>query len=322
MVLLEVKNLTTYYETKVGYNEALQGLTFDLEAGEILGLIGESGCGKSTAGFSLMNMIEYPGKIINGEVLLAGKDLIKMERSELRKVLWKDIAMIPQSAMNALNPAYKVGKQILEAVRLHYPEMDKEEAVKKVEHLMGLVGIDAKWYHGYPHKLSGGMKQRIIIAMALSCDPKVIISDEATTGLDVLIEAQILALLKKIALDRGLGLIVISHDLNMVTAICDRIGIMYAGMLVELTTTENVLNNPKHPYTKALFSSQVDSKDFDKKVTSVDGVVPKLINPEDKCRFYDRCKQKFEMCEEKCPSLININENHKVACYLEGGTHE
>ncbi|HAE43319.1 MAG TPA: dipeptide/oligopeptide/nickel ABC transporter ATP-binding protein [Clostridiales bacterium] len=322
MALLEVKNLTTYYETKVGYNEALQGLTFDLEAGEILGLIGESGCGKSTAGFSIMNMIEYPGKIINGEVVLGGKDLIKMERSELRKVLWKDIAMIPQSAMNALNPAYKVGKQILEAIRLHYPDMDKEEAVKKVEHLMSLVGIDTKWYHGYPHKLSGGMKQRIIIAMALSCDPKVIISDEATTGLDVLIEAQILALLKKIALDRGLGLIVISHDLNMVTAICDRIGIMYAGMLVELTTTENVLNNPKHPYTKALFSSQVDSKDFDKKVTSVDGVVPKLVNPEDKCRFYDRCKQKFEMCEGKCPSLISISDNHKVACYLEGGIHE
>jgi peptide/nickel transport system ATP-binding protein len=166
------------------------------------------------------------------------------------------------------------------------------------------------------------MKQRIIIAMALSCDPKVIISDEATTGLDVLIEAQILALLKKIALDRGLGLIVISHDLNMVTAICDRIGIMYAGMLVELTTTENVLNNSKHPYTKALFSSQVDSKDFDKKVTSVDGVVPKLINPEDKCRFYDRCNEKFETCEGKCPSLIDISDNHKVACYLEGGTHE
>ncbi|HBH12938.1 MAG: hypothetical protein XD91_1477 [Clostridiales bacterium 38_11] len=322
MALLEVRNLTTYYETKIGYNEALQGLSFDLEAGGILGLIGESGCGKSTAGFSMMNMIEYPGKIMDGEVILDGKDLIKMDRNELRKVLWKDIAMIPQSAMNALNPAYKVGKQILEAIKLHFPEMSQEEAVAKVEHLLNLVGIDAKWYHGYPHKLSGGMKQRIIIAMALSCDPKVIISDEATTGLDVLIEAQILALLKKIALDRGLGLIIISHDLNMVTAICNRIGIMYAGMLVELTTTENVLRNPKHPYTRALFSSQIDSKDFDKKVTSVDGVVPKLVNPEDKCRFYDRCNRKFEMCERKCPSLISISDNHRVACYLEGDNHE
>jgi len=317
MTVLEVLNLSTYYDTKIGYNEALQGLSFELQSGEMFGLIGESGCGKSTAGFSIMNMIEYPGKIISGDVKLSDKNLLKIDRNELRHILWKEIAMIPQSAMNSLNPSYKVGNQVLEVVKIHFPELTKAEGKDKVEKLLTSVGIDSKWYNAYPHKLSGGMKQRIIIAMALACNPKVIISDESTTGLDVLIEAQIIALIKKLKDENGLGIIIISHDLHMVTSACDRIGIMYAGNLVELANTAEIKNNPKHPYTKALFASQVDINNFDKKVESIDGVVPKLINPENRCRFYSRCTKKIEKCQGIPPRLIKINDKHEVACYLE-----
>lgn len=321
MDILKVKGLSTYYYTKSGYNEALHNISFNLRAGEILGLIGESGCGKSTAGLSIMNMIEYPGKIINGDVILSDKSLLKMSKNELRQVLWSEIAMIPQSAMNSLNPSYNVGDQIHEVIRIHFPELSKEEGKKRVKDLLASVGIDSKWYTAYPHKLSGGMKQRIIIAMALACNPKVIISDESTTGLDVLIEAQIISLLKKLKDENDLGIIIISHDLNMVTSICDRIGIMYAGSLVEIASTTQIKYHAAHPYTKALFSSQVDINAFDKKVESIEGVVPRLINPEDKCRFYSRCTKKIEICKGPCPQLKKINEGHEVACYLEVETN-
>lgn len=322
MNILEVRDLSTYYDTKSGYNEALQGISLNLKSGEILGLIGESGCGKSTAAFSIMNMIEYPGKIMSGDVKLSDINLLKISRSELRNILWKEISMIPQSAMNSLNPSYKIGSQILEVVKIHFPELSKNEGKEKVEKLLVSVGIDPKWYNAYPHKLSGGMKQRVIIAMALACNPKVIISDESTTGLDVLIEAQIISLLKKLKDENGLGIIIISHDLHMVTSVCDRIGIMYAGNLVEIASTYEIQNNPRHPYTKALFSSQIDVGDFNKKVESIEGIVPKLINPEDRCRFYSRCTKKIKTCDGISPELVEISDGHEVACYLEVEAHE
>ena len=282
MSILKVSHLSTYYTTRAGDNQALEDFSIELHQGEMLGLIGESGCGKSTAGYSILNEIQFPGKIVSGCVELDGVDIMKLSPEEHRKVLWKDIAMIPQSAMNALNPVYKIGHQIVEAILLHFPEMSKADAEAKTRALLRQVGMDEKWFNAYPHKLSGGMKQRAIIAMALSCDPKVIISDESTTGLDVLIQAQILQLLKQLQKERQLTIIVISHDLHMVLSICDRIGVMYAGKLVELAESEEIARNQLHPYTRALFASKIDVEDFDRTVESIDGVVPKLINPEDK----------------------------------------
>ncbi len=316
--ILSVRNLSTHYETSIGDNEVLSNFCMDIAPGEMLGLIGESGCGKSTAGLSFIRMIKAPGRICEGEIILDGKDISKIEGDELRSILWKQISMIPQSAMNALNPSYRVGDQILEAVRLHLKHFSKEQAVKHVKNLLVAVGMDEKWYDEYPHKLSGGMKQRVIIAMALSCKPKVIISDESTSGLDVLIEAQILALFKRMKLELGISVIIISHDLRMVTSICDRIGIMYAGHLVELGTSKDISENPTHPYTKALFDSQVDVTDFSKKVTSIEGTVPELINPECKCRFYSRCTRRSELCDKSdAPKLKSISDTHQVACYME-----
>lgn len=317
MSLLEIKNLCSYYKVKNDlYNQAVDNVSFTLREGEIFGLIGESGCGKSTLGYSIINSLSSPGEIVDGNVYYNGQDIISLPEGRLLDFLWSEVAMIPQSAMNALNPSYKVGDQIVEAILRHNRGTSKREAVMKAESLLKMVGIDDKWYHAYPHKLSGGMKQRIIIAMALSCEPKILICDEATTGLDVLIQAQILALLKKLKDEEGMSIIVISHDLLMVTSLCDRIGIMYAGNMVEVGTTEDILVRALHPYTKALFKSQVSPDNFAAKVNPIKGIVPKLINPLDQCRFYSRCDKRVEQCKKTAPELINISGTHSVACYL------
>lgn len=318
MSILKVSHMSTYYSTRAGENQALEDFSIELQRGEMLGLIGESGCGKSTAGYSILNEIQHPGKIVSGSVELDGVDILKLSPEEHRKVLWKDIAMIPQSAMNALNPVYRIGPQIVEAIRLHYPELSKAEAEDKTRALLRQVGMDEKWFHAYPHKLSGGMKQRAIIAMALSCDPKIIISDESTTGLDVLIQAQILQLLKQLQKERQLTIIIISHDLHMVMSICDRIGVMYAGRLVELGTTQAIQNRQYHPYARALFRSKIDIDNFDSTVESIDGVVPKLINPPEYCRFYNRCTCCDEDCLRPSPPMSEVEPGHFVACYKKG----
>ena len=314
--MLEVKDLTTYYKTRQGPNQALEELSFKLEHGEMLGLIGESGCGKSTAAVTIMRLLFGSGEHIKGQVMLDGLDIMNVSQKDFEKITWKDIALIPQSAMNALNPVYNVGKQINEAIMLHYPGMSKANATEKTKKLLKQVGLDERWFNAYPHKLSGGMKQRAIIAMAFSCDPKVLISDESTTGLDVIIEAQILALLKNLQKARNLSIIIISHDLRMVTSICDRIAIMYAGVLVEIGKVEDVARNGRHPYTRALFNSQVNLDSLDIAVESIEGVVPKLINPPAYCRFYGRCKSRTDFCRENSPpALKEISSDHQCACY-------
>lgn len=316
MESLVVKDLKTYYHTYKGYNHAVDGVSFSLEKGEIFGLIGESGCGKSTIGNSLMKMIQFPGEIVGGSILLGENDLVQKSGAELRKLLWKEIAMVPQSAMNAMNPCHKVGKQIMEAISLHLPELKPQQVRERMEELLVSVGLNKKWADAFPHKLSGGMKQRAIIAMALACNPKVIISDEATTGLDVLIEAQILALYRKLAEELDISIIIISHDLHMVSSVCDRIGIMYGGHLVEILRSDSIAN-ARHPYTKALFASQIDASDFDRRVEPINGYVPKLVEPEDQCRFYSRCTEQCEKCSGPAPVLKDVAPNHKVACWRE-----
>ncbi|MCE1157441.1 MAG: ABC transporter ATP-binding protein [Spirochaetia bacterium] len=315
MAVLEVRELTTVYKTSSGDALALDSLDLDLDKGEMLGLIGESGCGKTTAGYSILRSVKYPGVIQQGSVKLAGIDLATLSETELRRHLWKDIAMIPQCAMNALNPSYRIGAQIYEAIAIHEPTSRKEEVQSKVDKLLNSVGLNARWKNSFPHKLSGGMKQRVIIAMALACNPKVIIADESTTGLDVLVQAQIIALLKKIQREHDLGILLISHDLAMISQVCERIGIMYAGSLVELGTRDLIIRKACHPYTKALLSSQVSLHDIHTIVKPIEGTVPRLTDKIPGCKFYDRCKYSKERCRVGKPKLTEMEKGLWCACH-------
>ncbi|TXT47693.1 MAG: hypothetical protein FD137_1020 [Spirochaetes bacterium] len=316
MAVLEVRGLTTVYKTQNGDALALDCLDLDLDKGEMLGLIGESGCGKTTAGYSILRSIKYPGVILQGTVRLAGTDLAQLSEAELRKHLWKEIAMIPQCAMNALNPSHKINSQIFEAIEVHEPKTPKNEIQARIDTLLNSVGLNSRWKDSYPHKLSGGMKQRVVIAMALACNPKIIIADEATTGLDVLVQAQIMALLKKIQIEHDLGILLISHDLAMVSQVCERIGIMYAGSLVELGSTDRILENALHPYTKALLTSQVSLHGIHKIVKPIEGIVPSLTEKFIGCKFRDRCKHRRELCGIEMPKLEEIERGHWCACHF------
>jgi oligopeptide/dipeptide ABC transporter ATP-binding protein len=318
MALLSVRDLTTVYRTPKGDALALDALTFDLEQGEMLGLIGESGCGKTTAGFSILRAVKYPGAMLAGSVVLDGTDLAALDAEALRRHLWKDIAMIPQCAMNALNPSYRVGAQIAEAILTHEPLFPKAGVDARVGDLMESVGLNAGWARTFPHKLSGGMKQRVVIAMALSCNPKVIIADESTTGLDVLVQAQIMALLRTIQVERNLGIILISHDLPMVADVCDRIGIMYAGSLVEVGSTKEIEEDPIHPYTKALLASQIRLEDLHSVVRPIEGNVPNLVRNDPGCRFRTRCASASSRCDDEKPALIKAGGAHFYACHNAG----
>lgn len=318
--VLSVENLSTYFKTDKGMAKAVEDVSFTVNEGEMLGLIGESGCGKTTVAQSILRLIEYPGKVVRGSVYLNGKNLLRVTESEMYKLRWKDISVIPQSAMNALNPIYTIGDQIIEAIMLH-EDVTKKEAIERTKRLLDMVGIDGERWKSYPHEFSGGMKQRVAIAMALACNPKLIISDESTTGLDVLTQAQVIALLKDLQKKMNLSVILISHDLPTVTAICDRIAIMYAGKIVEWASTDQILNHPSHPYSKALLSATPDLSDIDRKVESIPGTVPNLVNPPKGCRFHSRCPLAFDLCTKETPELKEGNPGHFTACLREGSSH-
>lgn len=275
--VLSVESLSTYFKTDKGIAKAVENVSFTLDEGEMLGLIGESGCGKTTVAQSILRLIEYPGKVVSGSVFLNGKDLLKASEKELYSLRWKEISVIPQSAMNALNPIFTVGDQIMESILLH-EDVNRTEALERTKTLLELVGIDGDRWKSYPHEFSGGMKQRVAIAMALACNPKLIISDESTTGLDVLTQAQVIALIKNLQKKMNLAVILISHDLPMVTAICDKIAIMYAGKIVEWAATDTILNNARHPYSRALLNATPDLSEPEKEVVSIPGSVPNLVN--------------------------------------------
>ncbi|HWO76003.1 MAG TPA: ABC transporter ATP-binding protein [Bacillus sp. (in: firmicutes)] len=315
--LLSVENLSTYFKTEKGISKAVENVSFLVNEGEMLGLIGESGCGKTTVAQSILRLIEYPGKVVSGSVYLAGKELLKASETEMRKLRWKEISVIPQSAMNALNPIYTIGDQIIEAILLH-EDVSRKEALIRTKELLQMVGIDGDRWKSYPHEFSGGMKQRVAIAMALACKPKLIISDESTTGLDVLTQAQIIALLKNLQKKMNLSVILISHDLPMVTAVCDRIAIMYAGKIVEWASTEQLIKGANHPYSKALLNATPDLNDIDREVTSIPGTVPNLVNPPQGCRFQSRCPLAVDRCSMESPELTEIKPGHFSACLLRG----
>ncbi len=316
MPLLEINNLRTYYFTLRGVVKAVDNVSLNLEKGESLGIVGESGCGKSTLAWSLLGLVPPPGKIVGGSIKIDGKEITKMSEAQLRReIRWKKISMIFQGAMNALNPVYKVGDQIIETMILH-ANMEREEALEKASKLVEQVGLTPEILDRYPHELSGGQKQRIVIAMAIALEPDIVIADEPTTALDVVVQAQILNLLKKLYREKGLSLILITHDLGVVAELSEKIAVMYAGKLVEYGTAEQIFLNPKHPYTESLIKAVPRLRGEKTKLVYIPGSPPDLRNPPRGCRFHPRCAKKVERCDKEEPPLVEVEKGHYVSCWL------
>ena len=314
-MLLEVKNLKTYFRTSKGILKAVDDVSFNLDSAEALGIVGESGCGKTTCALSIAKLLPKEGYIAGGEILLNGKDLARLSEKEILAHRWKDISIVFQGAMNALNPVLTVGKQIAEAIELH-DHLDKAAALKKAADMLELVEIPKDRINRYPHEFSGGMKQRAMIAMALACNSKVVIGDEPTTALDVMIQAQILDLLERLRKQMGMGLILITHDLSILCETCDRIAVMYAGKIVETGTVQGIFENAKHPYTQRLISCFPDISAKKIIPDGIEGFPPNLIDPPKGCRFHPRCAHAFEKCRQVEPLTVSLGKGHLVACHL------
>ncbi|ASJ11515.1 MULTISPECIES: ABC transporter ATP-binding protein [Thermococcus] len=314
--VLEVKDLKMYYFTSKGVVKAVDNISFNLRKGEVLGLAGESGCGKSSLGFTLMGMPTPPGKIVSGSVKIDGREIVGLPEDVLRKeIRWQKISMIFQGAMNALNPVYTVGYQMTEPLILH-KGMSKDEALDRAQKYLELVGLDPEIVYRYPHELSGGMKQRVIIATALLLEPDVVIADEPTTALDVVVQAQIINLMKKLKKELGLSMIFITHDLSILAEISDRVAIMYAGKIVEIGDSEKVYYEPAHPYTQKLLSAIPRLHEDVEKLEFIPGQPPNLINPPKGCRFHPRCPYAMQVCKEQEPELKEVDKDHYAACWL------
>lgn len=318
MPKLTVSGLKAYYFTENGLIRAVDGINFKLSEGESLGIVGESACGKSTLGAALMQSMQLPGRIVEGSITLAGDDITKMSSSEFdRKARWKRIAMVFQGAMNALDPVYTVESQLREILVEHHFEGKIDQ---KIAESLQQVGLDLSVAKRYPHELSGGMKQRVVIAMALLLDPELLIADEPTTALDMLVQSQIISLLKKLQREKGITIILITHDLALVSQITEKIGIMYAGELVEFSSTRDIYKNPRHPYTQALIEAIPRLRTKDKKIHFVKGSPPSLLNPPRGCRFYDRCIHAMDVCKRSPPEFET--ETGYVRCWLYEGSRE
>jgi peptide/nickel transport system ATP-binding protein len=324
--VLEVKNLETSFSLEEGTVKAVSGVSFDVYKGKTLGIVGESGCGKSVTSLSIMRLIPNPpGKVTGGEILYNGKDLLKIGASEMRKIRGNEISMIFQEPMTSLNPVFTIGNQLIEAIALHH-DMDAKKCREKAIEMLRLVGIPApeKRIDDYPHQLSGGMRQRVMIAMALSCDPNILIADEPTTALDVTIQAQILDLLKQLQEKTGLGIIMITHDLGVVAEVCDDVIVMYAGTVAEQGTVHEIFKNPKHPYTRGLLNSiptlskDPTGKTKKDRLETIPGIVPSLLDLPTGCRFQDRCPHVIDACKGAEPELRVIKDDnhlpHAIRC--------
>jgi peptide/nickel transport system ATP-binding protein len=317
MSLLSVRDLHVTYSTDEGPVPAVRGANFDLGAGEVLGLAGESGCGKSTIAASILRLLPKKTKV-EGEILLNGEDIEKMTWGRLRAVRWAEASIIFQGALHGLNPVRRVGVQIAEAILIHNPGLGDKGADKRVGELMEQVGLPARRARDYPHELSGGQKQRVMIAMALACDPKVVIADEPTTALDVMIQAQVLALLKVLQEELGLSMIFITHDLSVLVDVCDRIAIMYAGKIVEDGPANAVFDTPKHPYTRALGAAFPEIGDMKYRMapTGLGGDPPDPTEIPSGCSFHPRCPVVFDDCSVTEPDLYSAGEGRRAACLL------
>ncbi len=314
--VLEVKDLKMYYFTSRGAVRAVDNITFELKKGEVLGLAGESGCGKSSLGFTLMGMPTPPGKIVGGSIKIDGREIVGLPEDVLRReIRWQKISMIFQGAMNALNPVYTVGYQMIEPL-IYHKGMEKEEALDKAMRYLELVGLAPEIVYRYPHELSGGMKQRVVIATALLLEPELVIADEPTTALDVVVQAQIINLMKKLKKELGLSMIFITHDLSILAEVSDRVAIMYAGKIVEIGDSEKIYYEPAHPYTQKLLAAIPRLHEDVEKLEFIPGQPPNLIHPPSGCRFHPRCPYAMQQCKEQIPELKEIEKDHYAACWL------
>lgn len=316
--LLKVRDLKTYFFTHRGTIKAVDGISFSIKRGETLGIVGESGCGKSVTALSIMRLISNPpGRILNGEIHFEGKDLLSLSNKQIRDIRGRKISMIFQEPMTSLDPVFTIGHEIMETLQIHQC-LKKGEARKKTIEVLEIVGMpDAdKRVDSYPHELSGGMRQRAMIAMALSCRPTLLIADEPTTALDVTIQAQILRLINDLKKEFAASVMLITHDLGVIAEMCDFVAVMYAGHIVEYSDVDTLFRNPLHPYTKGLNKS-IPRLDVDvKRLETIKGLVPNLIDLPAGCPFYPRCDFSSDICRSQMPDLIEAEENHFIKCYL------
>jgi len=316
--LLEVKDLTTHFFTQDGVVKAVDGISYTLAEGEVLGVVGESGCGKSVHALSIMRLVANPpGRIVAGEILFEGENLLNMDDSEMRHIRGNRIAMVFQEPMTSLNPVLTIGRQLTETLELHQ-KMARREARTRAAELLQTVGIpdSESRLSDYPHQFSGGMRQRVMIAMALSCNPRLIIADEPTTALDVTIQAQILELMRDLAVEFGTAMVIITHNLGVVARYAHRVVVMYAGKIVETGTAHDIYRNPRHPYTIALLNS-VPRLDATERVRldAIEGLPPDLVDLPQGCSFAPRCKYAYERCTQETPVLVETDTNHTSACW-------
>lgn len=314
--LLDIRNLTIRYRTDEGVVHAVENLDLTLENGETLGFVGETGAGKTTTALGIMQLIpEPPGEIVSGEILFQGEDLLKKSKNEMRLILGSKIAMIFQDPMTSLNPVMKVGAQIAEMIILH-ESISMSQAMKKAEEMLEMVGIRKERANDYPHQFSGGMKQRVVIAIALACNPMLLIADEPTTALDVTIQAQVLDLMKNLKEQYQTSMLMITHDLGIVADICDKVAIMYGGNVLEWATKESLFRKPCHPYTQGLFDAIPDLDNEQEELNVIGGLPPDPTNLPSGCPFHPRCPKIMEKCKVDRPPRYKVDEDHYVDCYL------
>lgn len=316
-ILLDVRDLSVDFMVRgEEAAHAVQNVDFTLREGEMLGLVGESGCGKTTLMLSLMRLLPAAGRIIGGQINFMGRDLLTLSEQQMHDVRWKNLSMIFQGAMNALNPVHTIGDQIAEAVRQHNLLTNKTQITERVAELLDLVGIAPTRMKQFPHQYSGGMRQRAMIAMALACTPQVVIADEPTTALDVMIQAQILELLSKLREKLGLAIIFVTHDLGVVAEMCDTVLVMYGGVTAEYANVDTIFNSPRHPYTQELLKAFPDLSRTNERLVSIPGYPPRLNALPPGCRFAPRCPQVFDRCHAEQPPLYTLEHNHRASCFL------
>jgi oligopeptide/dipeptide ABC transporter ATP-binding protein len=315
--LLHVDNLRTHFFTNDGVVKAVDGISFTVQPGQTLGLVGESGCGKSMTSLSIMRLLSKPGRTVAGRITFMGRNLLELSEEEMEDVRGNDISMIFQEPMTALNPVFKVGDQITDSLTRHFGITDRQARVRVVE-LFEKVRIPSpkQRVQDYPHQLSGGMRQRVMIAMALACNPRLLIADEPTTALDVTIQAQILALLDELKRTENMGIIMITHDLGVIAEMADTVSVMYAGKIVESASVYDIFAQPKHPYTQGLLASMPSRDKIGKRLNAIQGVVPHPLNLPPGCSFAPRCPHRFEPCDTAFPALDTVGPDHLAACYL------
>ncbi|NCB62123.1 MAG: ABC transporter ATP-binding protein [Clostridia bacterium] len=316
MDYLEIKDLTIHYETDAGVVDAVNSVNLSLKKGETLGLVGETGAGKTTIALGIMNLVpDPPGRIKGGQIMFEGEDLLTKSVKEMRKIRGNKISMIFQDPMTSLNPVKTVSEQITEVIRLHQ-KLSRVDAQRKACEMLELVGISAERINDYPHQFSGGMKQRVVIAIALACNPGLLIADEPTTALDVTIQAQVIEMMGRLKQELQTSMLLITHDLGVVAEMCDKVAIMYAGEIVEYGNLEDIYEHTTHPYTKGLFGAIPNLKEDTKRLTPIDGLMPDPMALPEGCSFCPRCPHRTEQCEKVNPQAVEVTPGHKVKCHL------